>query len=195
MEAVFFVLIGVVLTVAAAASLPRLAGFLAQRPEDFAGKSPAFDIRERLNGPLRCEGVIYGPMGRVASRFVAEMHAEWHGDTGRMTEDFRYDDGSEQHRCWDLTVSPDGTIRATAPDIEGTGMGRQAGAGVLLKYRFRLPEASGGHVLDATDWMYLIENGTIMNHSQFRKLGFKVAELVATMRPVPSEETVKLAAE
>ncbi len=35
-----------------------------------------------------------------------------------------------------------------------------------------------------TDWMYLADNGTIVNRSQFRKFGFKVAELVATMRPV-----------
>jgi hypothetical protein len=31
--------------------------------------------------------------------------------------------------------------------------------------------------------MYLTPNGTIVNRSQFRKFGIKVAELVATMRP------------
>jgi hypothetical protein len=31
--------------------------------------------------------------------------------------------------------------------------------------------------------MYLMPNGTIINRSQFRKFGIKVAELVATMRP------------
>jgi len=31
-------------------------------------------------------------------------------------------------------------------------------------------------------WMYVVENGSIMNRSQFRKFGIKVAELVATMR-------------
>jgi hypothetical protein len=53
---------------------------------------------------------------------------------------------------------------------------------VQLNYRIRLPESAGGHVLDTTDWMYLTENGTIINRSQFRKYGLKVAELVATMR-------------
>jgi hypothetical protein len=38
-------------------------------------------------------------------------------------------------------------------------------------------------VLNTVDWMYLTPNGTIMNRSQFRKFGIKVAELVATMRP------------
>jgi hypothetical protein len=34
--------------------------------------------------------------------------------------------------------------------------------------------------------MYLMENGTIMNRSQFTKFGITVAELVATMRPNPA---------
>ena len=48
-----------------------------------------------------------------------------------------------------------------------------------------LPQDAGGHTLDTTDWMYLMSNGSIMNRSQFRKFGIKVAELVATMRPDP----------
>ena len=187
MEALFYLLLGAALAVLAALAKPRVAGFLAQKPEDFAATSPAFDIREILSGDMRCEGVIYGPRGKVTSRFVADMHATWTGDTGRMTEDFRYDNGATQSRFWDLTVDAGGAIRAEAPDLVGTGRGRQAGAGVMLKYRLRLPEGSGGHVLDVTDWMYLMENGTIMNHSQFRKFGIKVAELVATIRPAHAE--------
>jgi hypothetical protein len=37
-----------------------------------------------------------------------------------------------------------------------------------------------------------MENGTIMNRSEFRKFGFKVAELVATMRPVPAAQSGEL---
>ena len=43
---------------------------------------PAFDIRQHLSGPMTCEGVIYGPMGRVTSRFTANMHGHWDGDSG-----------------------------------------------------------------------------------------------------------------
>ena len=78
----------------------------------------------------------------------------------------------------------DGHFTATAEDIIGTGTGRQLGAMVQLSYRIRLPEDAGGHVLDVTDWMYLMENGTILNRSEMRKFGIKVAELIATMRPV-----------
>ncbi len=177
--------IGAALALAAVWLARRYAGFRAQRPADYAGTAPAFDIRERLNGPILSEGLIYGPLGKVTSRFVADMEARWDGDCGTMTEAFRYDTGTTQDRCWTLRVADDGTIAAEAPDIIGTGRGRQEGATVRLDYRIRLPEQAGGHVLDVTDWMYLMENGAIMNRSQFRKFGIKVAELVATMRPRP----------
>lgn len=183
MDALLFIGLGLVMALAMVWFRERYATFLAQNPEDYAGQGPEIDIRRHLNGPIRCEGVIYGPTGRVTSRFVAEMEARWDGDTGVMTEVFRYDSGTVQNREWRLTLGDGGRIKAEADDVLGAGEGWQSGPGVLLKYKIRLPEESGGHVLDATDWMYLIQNGTIVNRSQFRKFGIKVAELVATMRP------------
>ena len=177
MTTVVVVLFGVVLLIAS-----RRLSFRAQRPEDYAD-GPLFDIRERLNGPILCEGVIYGPTGRVTSRFVADIEAQWTGNTGRMTEVFHYDSGTVQERVWTLTLGNDGGIRAEAPDVLGTGTGQQCGSAVMLNYRIQLTPEAGGHVMDTTDWMYLMANGTIMNRSQFRKFGIKVAELVATMRP------------
>ncbi|MGL4239012.1 DUF3833 domain-containing protein [Tabrizicola sp.] len=164
----------------------RYASFRAQSPEDYAEQGPTFDLRQHLSGPIQCEGVIFGPLGRVTSRFVADMNGDWQGNTGTLAEVFHYDSGSIQHRAWTLAVDEGGNITATAPDVVGKGQGRVEGSSVMLRYRIRLTPEAGGHVLDVTDWMYLMENGTIMNRSQFRKFGFKVAELVATMRPVPA---------
>ena len=177
---IFFAL---ALVFTAIALLRRYASFVAQRPEDYDQSGPLFDIRERLNGPIICEGVIYGPTGRVSSRFVADFDAAWNGNTGRMTERFTYDSGTVQNREWTLTLGNDGSIRAEAPDVVGIGTGRQQGSAVELRYRLRLPAESGGHVLDTVDWMYLTPNGSIMNRSQLRKFGITVAEIVATMRP------------
>ncbi|MFS4580802.1 DUF3833 domain-containing protein [Phaeobacter sp. C3_T13_0] len=158
-------------------------GFRSQRSQHYEGTGPAFDIRTHLNGEMISEGMIYGPMGRVVSRFVATMHGEWDGATGTLSENFTYAGGSNQQRKWFLTMGDNGQFTATADDIIGTGHGQQAGASVRLTYRIRLPESAGGHVLDVTDWMYLMENGSIMNRSEMRKFGIKVAELIATIRP------------
>jgi hypothetical protein len=183
MGALYYIALGAALVLILGYLWSRFFGFMAQRPSDYADEAgEAFDLRTHLNGPLLCEGVIYGPTGRVTSRFVGEFHAEWNGNQGIMHEHFTYETGNEQHREWKLTLGNDGQIRASAPDLVGEGTGQQSGPSVQLRYRIRLPEDAGGHVLDTTDWMYLAPNGTIVNRSQFRKFGIKVAELVATMR-------------
>ena len=48
---------------------------------------------------------------------------------------------------------------------------------------FMIEQGKRSIALDVVDWMYLTPDGTIMNRSQFRKFGIKVAELVATLRP------------
>ncbi len=184
MELLTSILLGVVVASAVSWLWSRKLSFLGQKPEDYSLTSgPEFNLREHLSGPIQCEGVIYGPTGRVTSRFVADMDVSWNGNIGVMKERFTYDSGAVQDREWTLTVGNDGSIKATAPDVIGEGQGKQSGSAVQLKYRIKLPEESGGHELDTVDWMYLVENGTIMNRSQFRKFGIKVAELVATMRP------------
>ncbi len=187
MTPILSALIGALIVIALMALRTRYASFAAQAPSDYAGKGPDFDLRRHLSGPLTCEGVIFGPTGRVTSRFVADMQGSWDGATGTLSEVFRYDSGTVQHRAWTLTLGQNGKIVATAADVEGQGSGRVEGSGVLLRYRIRLTPEAGGHVLDVTDWMYLLDNGAIINRSQFRKFGIKVAELVATIRPVAAQ--------
>jgi len=161
----------------------RLFGFSAQKPEDYAGTEPVFSIQGHLSGPILCEGMISGPTGRVTTRFVANMNGQWDGNTGTLTEDFRYSNGRTQLRKWHLEMTGDNTFVARADDIIGVATGVVSGSSAMLRYTIELPKEAGGHKLNVTDWMYLMENGTILNRSEMRKYGIKVAELTATMRP------------
>lgn len=156
--------------------------FRSQKPEHYIGTTPAFDIRTHLSGPIQSEGVIFGPNGRAVSRFVADMDGDWSGSTGVLREHFKYSSGEKQDRAWRLRIGNDGSFTAEADDIIGKAQGHQEGATVCMTYRIRLKEEAGGHVLDVTDWMYMMDNGVIMNKSEMRKAGVKVAELIATMR-------------
>ena len=187
-------ILGCLATAALLTLLSRRMGFLAQAPDDYAETGPTFDLKTHLDGAMVCEGVIYGPTGRVTSRFTADFDARWDGNRGVMREHFRYDSGTVQNREWRLLVDDDGLVQADADDLVGAGRGAQSGSGVRLAYRIRLPESAGGHVLDVVDWMYLLDNGTIINRSQFRKFGIKVAELVATIRPDTGRTQAKAAA-
>ena len=163
MEAFLWFMIGLCIAVSLVFMRRRYAEFPGQTPQDYDDGFPAFSLKEHLNGEMICEGIIFGPMGRMTSSFVADFNITWDGDTGVMGED--------------------GHFTAAAPDVPGKGRGVQAGSAVQMRYKIKLPEDVGGHVLNTVDWMYLTPDGTIVNRSQFRKFGFKVAELVATIRP------------
>ncbi|MEJ6639436.1 MAG: DUF3833 family protein [Octadecabacter sp.] len=182
MTSTILILLGAAIVVALIIVKARFASFMAQVPDDYSD-GPMFNMREVFNGPIECEGVIYGPTGRVTSRFEADFIASWDGNIGTVREEFRYDSGNVQHREWKFTLGNDGSMKAEAPDLVGVGTGQQHGSAVQLNYNIKLTDEAGGHVLAVNDWMYMTPNGNVMNRSQFRKFGIKVAELVATMRP------------
>ena len=183
-EAMFWFLFGAGVVLAAVVLRRRFFEFAGQRVDDYGDGHPPFDLRRHLAGRLICEGAIFGPAGRVTSTFIAYFDAKWTGNVGVIDEEFLYDDGEKQQRQWTITLAEDGTFTAKAPDVPGIGKGAQTGAAVLLRYPIRIPERGGGYVLKAFDCMYLTEEGTIINRSQFRKFGIRVAELVASIRPV-----------
>ncbi len=189
-------LLGALVVLALVWARGRFAAFAAQTPQDYT-TGPAFDLTRHLAGPLAMEGIIYGPTGRVASRFVATAEGRWENGQGILSERFRYDSGAVQDRAWNLTLGEGGRITGTAADIVGQATGEVRGSAVVMRYRIRLAPQAGGHVLSVTDWMYLLDNGSIMNRSEFRKFGLKVAELVATLRPAAAStaESESMAAE
>lgn len=186
-DAVFFFLLGVAVLAVLVALRRRFADFSGQTADDYSEDYPQFIMPEHLNGQMTCDGVIFGPLGRVTSTFTADFDISWDGNICTMDEEFHYNDGSTQTRSWRIELDGGGGFEATADDVPGKGRGEIAGPAVLFNYPITLPADSGGHTLRAFDCMYLTDNGTIVNRSQFRKFGFRVAELVATIR---KKETV-----
>lgn len=173
----------------------RFWSFRAQDPREYANLGPDISLTEHLNGMIASEGLIYGPNGRVSNSFVAQMEGTWNGKEGTLTEAFTYSNGKTQNRKWYLTLVDDTRFTATADDIVGVATGTVSGATIRMDYTIVLPEDAGGHRLKVTDWLYLTESGVILNRSEMRKFGIKVAELVATMRPQPVDLAQSQAAE
>jgi hypothetical protein len=175
------------LVIVAISAKNLLFSFRAQNPADYAGTGPAFLLKEQLAGEILSEGIIYGPTGKMTNSFVAKMVGEWQGDTGTLTENFTYSNGKTQNRKWFLKIGEGNNFTATADDIVGEATGTISGSTVIMRYKIVLPEDSGGYTLTATDWLYLTKDGAIMNKSEMRMFGIKVAELIATMRPATAE--------
>lgn len=182
MKAMTYFTLGIVIAASAFILSGCVWGFSTQSPADYADQTPVFKPAETLSGTYLSEGVIYDYTGKIVSRFKARMSGNFDSEGGTLKENFIYSSGRTDNREWTLKFKNDGSFIATAPDIIGEGVGIASGNSLQMKYKLKLNEDAGGHVLSVSDWMYLTDEGTIINRSQMRKFGIKVAELVAVFK-------------
>ena len=157
--------------------------FRAQRPANYAAETPAFDLREVLSGNYVAHGAIFDYSGRANVRFTAQITGTFDETGGILAERFSYDGmGEEDTREWQIRFEGPDRFTATAADVIGTAEGVVSGNAVRMTYRLQLPDRAGGHVLDVVDWLYLMEDGTLVNRSDMRKFSIKAAELFAVFR-------------
>tara|TARA_R110002096_G_scaffold13392_2_gene47568 strand:- start:843 stop:1412 length:570 start_codon:yes stop_codon:yes gene_type:complete len=182
--ALAYVVAGVMLCVAAGVVWDHFWSFRAQKLSDYAAEAPQFALPDTLSGTFTAHGLIYDYSGRVNIRFQAEIVGTFDETGGTLAEHFVYE-GTQQEdrRIWRITFTGPSAFTATAADVVGTAKGEMAGNALRMTYRLRLPERAGGHVLDAVDWLYLMQDGSIVNRSDMRKFGLRAAELFAVFRP------------
>ena len=139
---------------AAAASVPWLAGCASPRVEDYAEQRPALDLRDYFNGTLDAWGVFTDRSGKVVRRFTVVMDCRWQGDEGVLDEDFTYSDGTKQRRIWRLKKLADGRYTGRADDVVGEATGQERGNAFNWKYTLALPV--DGRVIEVQfdDWMF-----------------------------------------
>lgn len=162
-----------------------LAGCGSQAIEEYAAETPQLDLRDYLNGPLTASGVFFDHAGRASLRFIVDMEGSWEGDTGTLSERFRYSDGRSDERVWTISFQDDDSFTATAHDVVGEAKGSQRGNAAMMEYRLRIPRDGGEIVVAMEDWLYLQEDGTLINRTKMRKFGLTVGELVVAFRKLP----------
>jgi hypothetical protein len=188
--ALAYIAAGFVLCVAAGFVWDQFWSFRAQSTGDYAAENPAFDLREHLGGHHTAHGVIFDYSGRVNTRFRATIEGTFDADGGTLDERFVYEGlDTADTRQWQITFTDPRRFTATADDVVGPAEGVLSGNAIRMTYRLRLPERAGGHVLDVVDWLYLMEDGTIVNRSDMRKFGVKAAELFAVFTPSGQEDS------
>lgn len=159
-----------------------LAGCGTTSVEEYAGKNPAFDIREYLNGDLEAWGTVINMDGSAEPSFYIKMKGSWKGNAGTLDEEFTYTNGEKKHRRWSFTMIDDHNFIGTASDVVGEGKGKQYGNAVNMRYVLTVPRGDGTIDLSMDDWLYRIDDKHVINRTQMRKLGIHVGDLVIAFR-------------
>lgn len=152
--------------------------------QDYAATTPALDLRRFFNGELRAYGMLQDRSGKMTRRFTATISGSWNGDTGTLVEHFVFDDGEEQDRTWTLQHLGNGRYSGTAGDVVGTANGATGGSVFSWRYQLNVPWRDGSIVVNLDDWLYLIDEGHLLNRTTLRKFGFRVGELTLVIEKV-----------
>lgn len=144
-------------------------------------------LEQFFDGPIEAKGIIQDYSRNVVKKFDIKMVGSWQGNTGTLAEDFMFYDGTTQRRVWTITKTGPDTYTGTASDIIGVAQGKQYGNALQWTYTMDVPVKGKTYRLTFDDWMWFMNDNTVMNRSYMKKLGVTVAEITIFMEKTPSE--------
>jgi hypothetical protein len=149
----------------------------------YADKNPKLELPQYFSGVMDAWGIVQKRSGEVSRRFHVTVTPSWtDANNGTLDERFVYDDGELQHRVWTLKRQADGSWRGTAGDVIGEAVGHTAGNALHWTYVLRIPVDDTTYDINFDDWMWQMDDQTMMNRSVLTKFGFHVGDVTVFFR-------------
>jgi hypothetical protein len=148
----------------------------------YAHQQPALDVAVFLGGATEAWGMFQKRSGEVVKRFHVDIDGRADGASLVLDERFKYSDGTTQRRIWRLTRQSDGSWRGTAADVVGEAIGQLAGNALHWQYTLRLPVDDSVYDVQFDDWMFLIDDQTLINRARMSKFGIELGQVTLLFR-------------
>lgn len=158
-----------------------LAGCASVQLADYGGNRPVFDLASYFNGTVDGWGMVQTRGGKVSQRFSVRIEGRLEGNLLVLDESFEYDDGRKERKTWRLVKDGD-RYTGRREDTVGEGQGRQQGNAFNIRYVLRVPVEGRTWDIDMDDWMYMIDDKTVLNRTRMSKFGFRVGEVSVAFR-------------
>ena len=150
----------------------------------FANAGPQLDPIRFFTGHVHSWGVLEDRRGQPTSIVTTDCNGEAEGaDALHMVQHLRVDDDPETTRDWHVHRTAPGRYEATANDVVGTAVGEAAGPAFHWRWTLALSPGNALKNVDMDQWWYLQADGSLINRTTVRKLGFIAAELTEHFVP------------
>ena len=169
----FLLLVALVLGVASCASVDVAR---------YADQQPALNLEHFFSQPVKAWGMFQKRNGEVAKRFEVNIVSRHEGNNLILDERFVYSDGTRQRRVWTLTPEGQGRWSGRADDVVGVAEGQVAGNTLHWRYRLNLPVDDSTYEMSMDDWMYLMDEDTLINRTSMSKFGVEVGQVTLFFR-------------
>jgi hypothetical protein len=148
----------------------------------YADQQPKLDLERFFSKPVKAWGIFQKRSGEVAKRFEVDIASRREGNALILDERFLYSDGTRQQRVWTLTPDGPGRWRGRAGDVVGEAIGEVAGNALRWCYRLNLPVDGSVYEVSFDDWMYLMDEDTLINRSSMSKFGVEWGQVTLFFR-------------
>lgn len=155
-----------------------------QKLDDYAGSTPDIDVKRFFAGKLEAKGVVMDRSGQVQRRFYVTMLGTWQGNKGKLEEWFTFDDGEKTTRTWYFDKQANGIYSGTASDVVGPATGRQVGFALQWQYQLDLEVGEDTYRVEFDDWLYQVDEKTVINRSYIKKWGVQVGEVILVINKI-----------
>lgn len=148
---------------------------------DFAKEKPVFDVARYFDGTVDGWGMVRLRGGKVVQRFKVRIDGRIDGDRLTLVEHFEYSDGRRERKIWQLDRQGD-RYSGAREDTVGEAHGEQAGFAFNLRYVLRVPVDGRSWDLQMDDWMFMIDERSVLNRTQMSKFGIRIGDVTVAFR-------------
>jgi hypothetical protein len=157
-------------------------GCASPKVTDYQSEKPKLDLVSYFTGRTEAWGMVQKRGGEVTKRFHVVVQGRVENGNLIMEEDFTYSDGEKQQRTWTIEPLPGDRWRGTAGDVVGEANGQTSGNALHWRYVLQVPVNGKVYDLHMDDWMYLVDEHTLINRTTMSKFGVDVGEVTIFFR-------------
>lgn len=150
--------------------------------ERYADQAPALVLEDYFMGRTTAWGMFQDRSGEVVRRFRVDITGRMEDGVLVLDEAFTYANGESDRRVWRVERIDQHHYRGRAGDIIGEAEGTRYGNALNWRYTLALETESRTWHVAFNDWMYLLEDGVLLNRAEVTKWGFRVGEVTLFFR-------------
>jgi hypothetical protein len=154
------------------------------KPQDFADQSPILKPEQYFVGETKGHGVFYDRFRNLKTRFIVSLSGAWDGTKVlSLKERLSYQDGTKTERTFTITKQNEHLYEVTMADLVGPGTIEVFGNCMRWSYRLN-QDVGGGRIVTLTfdDWMFLQEDGVVLNRAYASKFGIGLGEVFMSVQ-------------
>jgi len=145
--------------------------------EQYQNRSPHFVLEEYFLGQTRAWGIFQNRSGEVERQFTVDILGKMVDGNLVLEEDFIYADGTLDRRVWTITKIDEHNYEGRASDVIGHATGKAYGNALSWAYTLDLPYKDATVKVQFDDWMFLQEDGVLINRAKMSKFGVFLGEV------------------